>query len=299
LRRWGQADELAAIDRELVGRQPGDARRWYVNGEGHTLAIVPGPADFWMGSPATEPDRFAQYEVMRRIRIPRSFAIATTEVTTEQFKRFLDANPRIKDAFPRTFGPDQAPMGYVSWFEAMQYCRWLSEKEQIPKDQMCYPPLDKINERMQLPPDFLARTGYRLPMDQEWEFGCRAGAATSRAFGGSDEMLDHYAWYARNSGLRAPRPVGLLKPNDLGLFDMYGNVGEWCQDRAPTFAHDLGRKLFDPEREGAAGLENQLRPFRGGSFSSLPPYLRSANVTDQVWWTREPRIGFRIARTQH
>jgi formylglycine-generating enzyme required for sulfatase activity len=297
LRRWGQGNDLASTDRELVSRQPLGDRRWYVNGERQTLAVLRDPPEFWMGSLASEPDRIAQDEAMRRVRIPHSFAIAAKEVTVEEFQRFLDANPSIRDKYTRRPGSGREPVVFVTWFEAVQYCRWLSEREQVPRDQMCYPTLDEIKEGMELPPDLLARTGYRLPTEAEWEYSCRAGTETSRACGSSDELLANYAWYGRNSDLRA-RPVGQLKPNDFGLFDMYGNAGEWCQDRSPAPWYGSGGTSPEPGNKGAAhGSKNQFRAWRGSSFSGLASRVRSAAVGEYLWTTRSLSIGFRIART--
>src|SRR5262245_18114614 len=104
------------------------------------------------------------------------------------------------------------PIIGVTWFEAAQYCRWLSEQERIAKDQMCYPPVDQIKEGMIMPADYLARTGHRLPTEAEWESVCRAGAGTSRHYGVAEELLRDYAWYAQNAHGRA-HPVGSKKPN--------------------------------------------------------------------------------------
>ena len=83
---------------------------------------------------------------------------------------------------------------------------------------------------MTIPADVLKRTGYRLPTEAEWEYACRAGTVTSRYYGVSVELLGKYAWYQANSQDHA-WPGGSLLPNDLGLFDMLGNVFEWVQDR--------------------------------------------------------------------
>src|SRR5262249_45059949 len=117
-------------------------------------------------------------------------------------------------------------------YEAAAYCNWLSKEEGIPEDQWCYLRNDseKYEKGMTVRPNYLSLRGYRLPTEAEWEYTCRAGAVTARFYGETDELLPKYAWYAKNSRDRWLRPVGTLKPNDLGLFDMHGNDYEWCQD---------------------------------------------------------------------
>src|SRR5262249_26118340 len=122
---------------------------------------------------------------------------------------------------------DEGPMILVSWFQAAAYCNWLSKEEGLDE---CYPPLEKIGDGMQMPQGYLQRTGYRLPTEAEWEYACRAGAVTSRFYGTSEKLLGRYAWYRETTEDKRTQPGGLLKPNDLGLFDAYGNVWEWCQD---------------------------------------------------------------------
>jgi formylglycine-generating enzyme required for sulfatase activity len=300
LRRWGREAELQAAQERLVSREPVGKRAWYVNSQGHTLVSIPGPAMFWMGSPGSEPGRVPQEEALWNAPILRPFALATKEVTAEQFARFLDENPGVRDSYPRKSGlePDM-PASNVSWFEAVQYCRWLSANEHAPESEMCYPPIRDIDPHKEMPPPLLDRTGYRLPLEVEWEYAARAGALTSRAFGGADEMLVHYAWYARNTEYAA-RPTGRLKPNDWGLFDIYGNVGEWCQDPAPpVLEHGLRRPGPRTAPEGKDATTNDpSRAWRGGAFLSLPSRLRSATTMDAQAITRVPTLGFRIARTR-
>src|SRR5262249_19247663 len=117
------------------------------------------------------------------------------------------------------------------WYVAAAYCNWLSEQEGIPRDQWCYEPgAGGYIEGMRIPADVLVRTGYRLPTDAEWEYGCRSGTVTGRYYGLTTDLLGEYAWYQANSEEHA-WACGSLLPNDLGLFDMLGNMYEWCQDR--------------------------------------------------------------------
>src|SRR5262249_37344418 len=119
----------------------------------------------------------------------------------------------------------------------------LSRKEGLPQDQWCYLPnkSGRLADGMQLAPNYLQRTGYRLPTEAEWEYACRVGAVTSRYYGESEELLEKYAWYVKNSAQRT-WPVGILKPNDFGLFDMHGQVEVWCQDEAMDYGPVLGEE---------------------------------------------------------
>ena len=132
------------------------------------------------------------------------------------------------------YSPDQeGPWIAPEWYTAAHYFNWLSEQEGLPKDQWCYLPnaAGAYAEGMSIPADVLERTGYRLPTEAEWEYACRAGAVTSRYYGHSIDLLDTYARYPANSKEHA-WACGSLFSNDLGLFDMLGNISEWCHDRS-------------------------------------------------------------------
>jgi serine/threonine protein kinase/formylglycine-generating enzyme required for sulfatase activity len=296
LRRWRRDTEIKRVDRDMVSREPVDNRRWYVNGEGQTLVAMPGPLEFLMGSPATEPDRVAEYEFYHTERIGRSFAIATKEVTVEQFRRFLEANKLGHDYAKKSSPDENGPIINVTWFQAAQYCRWLSEQEGVPENQMVYPPLGEIKEGMRLPPDQLARTGYRLPTQAEWEYACRGGAVTSRTYGCPDEMLGHYAWYQNNSHDRA-WPVGLLKPNDFGLFDMHGNVEEWCHDPVGVSLPPSTKTRAAKEAPTGVISAAQYCVQRGGGYSTIQSRVRCARLTVRFPVAQADDTGFRLART--
>jgi formylglycine-generating enzyme required for sulfatase activity len=307
LRRWGDGAEVARAEKELARkeaeRSPGgaDAKPWYVNGQGQTLVVVPRPGEFWMGSPGHEAGR-GDDEPLRRVRIPRSFAIAAKEVTVAQFKSF---RPDYGNPTQLTPWPD-GPINTVSWYEAAEYCNWLSGREGIPEDQWCYLPNanGKYGPGMRLAPGALERRGYRLPTEAEWEYACRAGAATRRYYGDADGLLGEYAWYSDTTRDKGARPGGLLKPNDLGLFDLYGNVMEWVLDlnapwRRPPGWPGWGRDNDDVLRteETEPTGDDQWRYLRGGCFSDHAPGVRSADRS-----TSRPSLfiatGFRVARTE-
>ncbi|MBW3598906.1 MAG: formylglycine-generating enzyme family protein, partial [Planctomycetes bacterium] len=272
---------------------------WRTTAEGQTLRMVRGPVTFLMGSPRDEPSR-EHLESQHTRRIDRSFAIGIYEVTVEEYLRFDPDYPYARDVSPT----GDCPVSNMSWLGAVRYCRWLSEREGISEDQMCYPPLEQISESMiesmNLPADLLSRTGYRLPTEAEWEYACRSGAAT-RWFSGEDEQrLPNFGWSIVNSRERC-WPVGSLAPNAFGLFDMMGNVHEWCQNGYPGPlqdypAADLAGPLVDDVAEPESGLYSE-RGFRGSSYRSSPKASRSAQRYTYPITTRFSTMGFRIART--
>jgi len=323
---WDQAAALSAIDESLAGRRAA-RRRWYVTSEVQTMVVLRGPMRFRMGSPSYElgrvPASDSPEETLHNTRIPRSFAISSTEVTIGQFQRFLDANPAVKARFVyredpnrmkrvlQNFSPDRdGPQIAVTWYEAAMYCNWLSQREGIPESDWVYPKsLDQIADGMTMPKDYLQRSGYRLPTEAEWEYAARAGSRTARFFGNSEAMLREYAWYSRNpprrkgdpADLSDPQrtwPVGQLKPNDFGLFDIYGNVWEWCQDRMRSY------RANDPtivDREDAVSLvtDRVARSRRGGAFPYEAAMQRSAerDTKNAFPMLRRDNVGFRVART--
>ena len=296
LRKWNQQEKLKEIDEKLAtGRVEGD-RQWYINGQGHTMVVISGPVEFAMGSPASEPDR-RSLERLHRRRIGRTFAIAAKEVTVRQFHEFLRANPSVRHGYTERYAPEpNCPQTGVIWYEAAAYCRWLSQKERVPEDQMCYPPIPEIKERMILPKDYLQRTGYRLPTEAEWEYTCRCGALTSRYYGQSEDLLGKYAWYIDTANDRS-WPVASLKPNDWGLFDMHGNVWEWCQERYSSYSPTQGGKPTEDTEDTQLVQDKNSRVLRGGSFLYLPWSLRSAYRFGYQPSIRLNAIGFRPART--
>jgi formylglycine-generating enzyme required for sulfatase activity len=297
---WGRAEELDAIDRELAGRPPRPVpdvpASWFVGAHGQTFTLVRGPVEFMMGSPKSEPDR-EQEEILHRKRIDRSYAIANRPVTVDEWRRFLLANPSIKsrDVNVERFSPDgDGPIIDIDWYEAAAYCRWLSELEHVPPEQMCYPEVKAIKEGVRLPANHLERTGYRLPTEAEWEYACRAGAATSRFYGSANDLLGHYSWFAGNSDDRA-WPVARKKPNDFGLFDMHGNVWNWCQSVRVVYPEDGG---VSPDRETLSPVDEKARlVLRGGAFHRLPSRIRCAHRQFNGPGARNEYMGLRLVRT--
>ena len=205
---------------------------------------------------------------------------------------------------------DDCPQIAITWYEAAQYCNWLSQREGIPQSEWVYPvDLNEIKSGMTLPSNYLHRTGYRLLTEAEWEFAARAGATTSRFYGEAEELLEEYAVYAKNPPKRKGAPndpndpqrtarVGQLKPNDLGVFDIYGNVWEWIQDRRVEYPANIFH--VDVEDRVLVVNDQQWRMRRGGSFTYDASVMRSAHrgrPDGYVPNERRDSVGFRIGRT--
>jgi formylglycine-generating enzyme required for sulfatase activity len=279
-------------------------RGWYVNGQGQTLAVVDARQPFLMGSPASEARRRSEERLHWRV-IGRRYAIATKAVTVAEFRRFLKAHPEVakQHNYPKEYSPDDdGPIVGVTWYEAAQYCRWLSEQEGVPEHEMVYPSVAEIEKckdgvtPLRLPANHLKRRGYRLPTEAEWEYACRAGAATSRYYGSSEELLPRYAWYIRNSDDRA-WPVGQKRPNDLGLFDMHGNVWTWCQESGGLYPAGTEQRPARDEEDKRDIVDRLSRVLRGASFVDPPAVVRAAQRHPYRPSDRSFSVGVRVART--
>jgi formylglycine-generating enzyme required for sulfatase activity len=149
---------------------------------------------------------------------------------------------------------------------------------------------------MRIKTDALKLPGYRLPTEAEWEYVCRSGAATSRYYGSSTDLLERYAQYYKGVDLRAV-PCGSLLPNDLGLSDMLGNVWEWCHDEYRTYSTGGNTRADNDSNMYLSINQDHTRPLRGGSFDIHPPYVRSAIRDGFAPAFRNIDVGFRPSRT--
>jgi formylglycine-generating enzyme required for sulfatase activity len=210
------------------------------------------PSRFTMGSPYTEVGRNPN-EMLQTVNLSVPYYISTTEVTQGQYLKLMGTNP----SDPKARGDDH-PVQCVSWNDANEFCRVLSKLE---------------------------NRSYRLPTEAEWEFACRAG--DTRRFAGTGD-LKAMGWYSGNSH-RLAHAVGLKKPNVWGLYDMHGNVAEWCAD---AYSSPLGKS------EDLSG-NIVARVIKGGSVTSSEVDCRSAARLAVNPDLRLSNLGFRVALDSH
>ena len=270
--------------KQTLAKKKEKTPQWYVNGQGQTMVVIPGSVEFIMGSPPTEAGRF-EYEPQHKRRIARTFAVAAKSVTVEQYRQFDKGYTFTERYAP----PPDCPVVSTSWYQATAYCNWLSKEEGIDPKEWCYEIKGQVTA---LRENYLSLSGYRLPTEAEMEFATRAGAVTSRYYGETEELLGKYGWYLPNAGDRS-WPVGSKKPNDLGFFDMHGNVWCWCQNRYLNYPTGMG----EDKEETLEIKSTDSLVLRGGSWLDRASNVRSAVRSYNAATLRVVFIGFRPART--
>jgi formylglycine-generating enzyme required for sulfatase activity len=254
------------------------------------LWVTVAAATFVMGSPSNEPCReyaLQGKETQHSVTLTRSFEMAATEVTQEQFEALMGYNPSSHSSCP------DCPVETLTWHEAAAYCNELTANA----NDRCYSCNNVFSAGVSCSTavsDIHDCPGYRLPTEAEWELAYRAGTTEASYAGpitdcyGTDPTADGIAWFDGNSGGQS-QPVGQKQPNSLGLYDMGGNVWEWCQD---GYTSDLGTAAqINPVSTDSSRIG------RGGAFSERAGAARAAT---RGWWTTGGRlnaIGFRCART--
>jgi formylglycine-generating enzyme required for sulfatase activity len=230
------------------------------------MVLVPIPAgEFMMGSPESESESESESgrqsdETQHLVKITKPFYLSAHEVTQAQYEQVMGNNPS-------NYKGATKPVETVNWHEAVAFCGKLSEQEGVE---------------------------YHLPTEAAWEYACRAGTSTVYSFGDDASGLGEYAWYRDNSS-GTTRPAGEKLPNAWGLYDMYGNVAEWCQDWYGPY--ESLQVVSDP----AGAASSNRRVLRGGALSDLPRNVRAAyrnaDPSATLRSTVPPNYGFRLART--
>jgi formylglycine-generating enzyme required for sulfatase activity len=249
------------------------------NSIGMTLKLIPA-GEFLMGSPDDDKDAKNDEKPQHRVRITRPFYLGVYEVTQAPYEAVMGSNPSLFRA------NDRHPVDNVSWLDAVKFCNKLGEMEGRPP---CYE-IEGGNVRVL---DW-SRPGYRLPTEAEWEYACRANAptVTRYSFGDDEASLGEFAWFSGNSDDQT-HPVGKKRPNGLGLFDMYGNVWEWCWD---GYGEGYYRKFGEDDPRGLDGAASRV--LRGGGWRSGPRRARSAIRYRDEPGIRDFNLGFRLALVQ-
>jgi len=233
------------------------------NSIGMKLALIPA-GEFMMGSPESEEGRNGDEGPQHRVRITRAFYLGTTEVTQGQWESVMGTKPWSGKFYVKE-GSDYAAT-YVGWEDAVKFCRKLSAKE---------------------------GKEYRLPTEAEWEYACRAGTTTAYHFGADASRLGDYAWYhdnAFNVEERYAHQVGQKRPNGWGLYDMYGNVWEWCADW-----YDDEYYANSPADDATGPASGSNRVSRGGCWSFHAGNCRSSHRDGDWPDCRSSGLGFRVA----
>lgn len=236
------------------------------NSIGMKLVLIP-KGTFQMGSPIEE-EGASNDEEQHQVTISKDYYLGVTEVTQGQYAKVMGTNPsHFQKRVIRKSDSSMYPVEQVSWEDAVEFCKKLSD----------------------LPEEKAAGRVYRLPTEAEWEYACRAGSKTAYSFGEGSELLGDYSWFGGNCNNQT-HPVGEKKANAWGIYDMHGNVWEWCSDWYGEYPKGA---VSDP----VGPLKGSGRVYRGGSWGNEAASYRSAY---RNWSSPDDRIinfgnGFRLA----
>lgn len=204
-------------------------------------------------------------ERKHQVTITQDFYLGATEVTQVQYQTVMGSNPSFYQGDEVEGDSSQHPVETVSWHDAVEFCKRLSE----------------------LPGEKQAGRVYRLPTEAEWEYACRAGTEFSENFGFECSEFGEYAWHQENA-LGRTHPVGKKKPNPWGLHDMFGNVREWCLDWHGLYPNQAVKDPMGP-------ANGTSRVYRGGSFNcevfDCDPAIRLGYFPT----LKNDTVGFRVA----
>ena len=250
---------MIQLDCNLLAKSPKEI----ANSIGMKLVLIP-KGTFMMGSPESEEGR-RENESQHEVTISNDYYLGAYEVTQTQYQTVIGNNPSCYQGALVGNQNADLPVENVSLDDAVEFCKKLSE----------------------LPEEKKAGRVYRLPTEAEWEYACRAGSKTIYSFDDEEGLLPEYGWFKRNSSQRT-HTVGLLEPNAWGLYDMHGNVWEWCSD---WYGEYPKRAVSDPTGP-TMGTD---RVNRGGCWLYLAANCRSASRNWAKSSYQDGLLGFRVA----
>lgn len=271
---------------------------------GMELAVI-DDGRFDMGSPRAERYRHPD-EVLHPVRITRPFLLGKHEVTQEEYSKVMKHNPswacETGDGRQKVAGikTTHFPVENVSWFDAIEFCNRLSKLDGYEPYYKIADAESEMDSIKNATVTILGGNGYRLPTEAEWEFGCRAWTTTLFHFGYENSGRDAntrpgppqgYGGGPNWTPLGRTSQVGSYKPNHLSLFDMHGNVAEWCSDY-----YDTNYYRVSPADDPTGPEKGSLRVVRGGSWMVSEGSCRSATRFHMTPGFRKEYVGFRVAR---
>ncbi|MCL2186859.1 MAG: formylglycine-generating enzyme family protein [Treponema sp.] len=230
---------------------------------------------FMMGSPENEPDRL-DVETQHQVTVS-SFYMCKFTVTQKEYREVMEKNPS-------GFKGDNLPVENVSWFDAIEYCNMLSQKEGLNPVYIIKGTTVTWNRKVN---GSLETSGYRLPTEAEWEYACRAGTTT--AYNTGSNFNDNTGWFYSNSG-NSTHSVGQKPANAYGLFDMHGNVYEWCWDW-------YGNYPSGAQTDPMGAVSGTHRVARCGCWLISAEFTRSAARGYGSPDGRNIHVGFRVVRS--
>jgi serine/threonine protein kinase/formylglycine-generating enzyme required for sulfatase activity len=295
---------------------------------GIKLALIP-PGEFLMGAPDSERRRHLN-EKQHRVRLTKPFYLGVYEITQSEFERVMGHNPSY---FSNSGGRTEAatgvdtsryPVDSVTWFDAIEFCNKLSEKEgRQPYYRIADIERNSAGWIREAKVTVEGGGGYLLPTEAQWEYACRAGTTTPFNFGTADNGADcncmgkaPYGTEEQGRSIGMNAPVGSYRPNAFGLYDMHGNVWEWCWDlyndsyykhspeadppgpvRAASTIRKNPRTKNAPEPDPTRPPDGPNRVHRGGCWSNVARDCRSASRNWRLPGFRDDGLGFRVARS--